>query len=103
VRAVHNVNFLVRQLHAGIEFAKGRIVPFLDLAEVDVGQHRAGKAKRFTDLVEIVDGYDRTENQGHVNDFSALVLEVCQSLVAQWTIGASKINLVLKQVLDPQR
>jgi len=40
---VHYRDILVRQLHTWVKARQDRIVPFLDLAEIDVGKNRPGK------------------------------------------------------------
>src|SRR5208337_5069976 len=59
-------NFVVGKLHVRVGAGQRRIVPFLDLSQVDAGQNLRRKSQLFRYSRERVGGYDCAEYYGHV-------------------------------------
>src|SRR6202007_3116869 len=67
VSAMDYDDFLVRQLDAGVVLGDTRVVPVLNLLQVDVSQYFRAEAE-VGDAGHIVDGHHCAEHDGNVND-----------------------------------
>src|SRR5438046_1261373 len=59
---MHHRDIACRQLHPWIYFDDGRVVPSLDLSQVDVGQHRSREFERTALAFEVVNRYDSAQH-----------------------------------------
>ena len=90
----------VGQLDAGVEVLNRLVVPLLDLAEVDVGQHRAAEDQRLLDLFQIVGGDDRAHDERNMDDLAADLLRLLQLFVVHGAVGAAEVEGLGGHLLD---
>ena len=79
---------LIRQLRVGIDSDDGRVIPFSDLAEINVGEERSREAK-----LPGIEPFDVVNRDHPANDNGELREASLGKLVrCQWRIGSPKIN-----------
>ena len=96
IRAVHQGDRGGRQLHAGVDLRDGRIVPGLDLAPEDVGQHRAGELHLARlDAGQIDHGHHAADHRRELHQTA-----LGEFLAAQRVIGGAEIDGLGLDLLD---
>ena len=88
---------LIGQLQAGIEIGDRLVVPFLDLAEVDVGQHRAGELERARrDAFDVDDGHDAADDRRELHQARGL-----QVVGLERHVGGAEVDGLRLDLRDP--
>ena len=83
---------------AGVEFGDGRIVPFGDLAEEDIGEHLAAELELRVHPVGLVDRDDGAKNRWKMQDLAGRGLQL---LVGHRTVGRPEEHRLVRQLTDP--
>ena len=97
VGAVHDDDRLVGELHARVVIGNLRVVPFGDLAEVDVGHVFRGELQPLGDAGKVV-GDDHCPHDGRdVDEFAGGRL---QFLIGQELVACSEIDRLGRDLLD---
>jgi hypothetical protein len=85
-----------RQLHAGVEGGDGEVVPVLDLAEVDVGQQRAGELRAARgEPLDVHHRHDATDDRRELDH--AVRLEL---LGLEGHVGGTEVDRLGADLLD---
>src|SRR3954471_2773191 len=90
VRAVHDGDLRRGDRRAAVERLDRRVVPALDLAQVDVGQRLAVELEAALDAVEVVGGRDRAQRERHLDRLA--LLDRRAVVGGQRRIGAGEVG-----------
>ena len=85
------------QVHARVQLRDRRVVPLRDLAEEDVGEHRAGELQLAADVRDVVDRHDRAEHGREVQDLAGRRLQL---LVGHRAVGGAEEHRLVGQLPD---